>query len=230
MKTKRGNKNVLFTLLDGEAFDYIGSSDMAFEMKSGKFPVDPTSSRDVAQIKLEHFSHFIELNQLSPHSEVQDKHKLWVHRDGRTDPDAKAQQLEKMLVNSAARTQTIEMRATDKGRPLPPSSLHTFLKENKSLTGVVIANHQNEYTNKYYNSIFDDIQNVNKSSKLVQNLADVSTAVSKTVYQLLTDQSKDSIVANDSLIQELVDCFLVNPSCYLFQFVSSDNSNSKTLD
>ena len=35
MKTK---KNVLFALLNGEAFDYIGSSRMVYDMENGLFP------------------------------------------------------------------------------------------------------------------------------------------------------------------------------------------------
>ena len=42
---KANNKtNVLFALFDGEAFDYIGSSRVVYDMNMGKFPSDPDST------------------------------------------------------------------------------------------------------------------------------------------------------------------------------------------
>ena len=34
----KSKKNVLFALLNGEAFDYIGSSRMVYDMEKGDFP------------------------------------------------------------------------------------------------------------------------------------------------------------------------------------------------
>lgn len=230
IKTKGKNKNIFFALFDGEAFDYIGSSDVAYDMRLGKFPVDPSSDRDMAQIKLSQVSHFIELSQLTPHAVTEGKHKLWVHRDGATKPDETTKKLIDSLISNGGQTPTVEVARTEEDRPLPPSSLHTFLKDDRSLTGVVIANHQKEYTNKYYNSIFDDINNVNQSSKYSQNLADISDLVSKTVYQLLADQPKEAIKPNQTLIEKLIHCYLVDSSCDFFKYITGGTVKSMPLE
>ena len=41
MKT---GKNVMFTLFNGESFDYIGSSKMMYDIQNNKFPEEITSN------------------------------------------------------------------------------------------------------------------------------------------------------------------------------------------
>lgn len=43
----------------------------------------------------------------------------------------------------------ITMFDADQSIRLPPSSLHSFLKTNESIPGVVITDHEREYTNRY---------------------------------------------------------------------------------
>lgn len=63
-------------LLLQEAFDYIGSSRVVFDMQKGVFPALLVNGikEQPAVINLNHISTFIELSQLSPA-------KIWLHTD-----------------------------------------------------------------------------------------------------------------------------------------------------
>ena len=117
------------------------------------------------------------------------------------------------------------MNSISEKQALPPSSLQTFLKNEPSITGIVLTNHRNEYSNKFYNSLNDYFLGINESeSKLSERLTDISTVISKTIYKLLTNQSNDSIKSNETLVEQLLDCYLRSPVCHLFKYVWPDTS------
>jgi nicastrin len=214
---KDKNKNVLFALFDGEAFDYIGSGRTVYDMTVGKFPVDPESDVNRSQIRIEHFSHFIELNQLGFHAN-DSQQKLWIHKN--INSTTSLTKLEEIIKKNAKKTENLDIESVADGAPLPPSSLQSFLKENNKLVGVVIANHEKEFKNKFYNSLFDDINNLNISdSRVTKQLTSIATVISKSIHELLTGNSNDSITANETLVHNLLDCYLNDSSCDLFKYV-----------
>jgi nicastrin len=215
IKSKSKNKNVLFALFDGEAFDYIGSSRAVYDMTVGKFPVDPKDSAiNRSQIRAEHFSHFIELNQLAFHDNQQ-KQILYMHKNLKSTPSL--QQLEDIIERNANETDDLQIKTIADGSPLPPSSLQSFLKHNKEIVGVVIANHEKQYTNKFYNSLYDDYYNLNKTDENVsKRLSIIATVISKSIYEILTGNKRPNITVNETLIDKLLECYLINSACDLF--------------
>jgi len=61
------DNNVLFLLLNGEAYDYIGSSRVVWDMKNGVFPMKPCSSakQEPPPLYLHNIRLFVELGQVS---------------------------------------------------------------------------------------------------------------------------------------------------------------------
>jgi hypothetical protein len=61
------DNNVLFMLLNGESYDYIGSSRVVWDMQHGVFPMKPSSSAkvDPPPLSLQNIALFIELGQIS---------------------------------------------------------------------------------------------------------------------------------------------------------------------
>ena len=222
LKNKTKDRNVLFALFDGEAFDYIGSSRVLYDMKANMFPVDPSGPIDLAQIRSEHFSHFIELSQLASHNN-NETHELWIHKNIGSQKVYEISRLEDILIASVD-SKTLNISKISEDKPLPPASLQTFLKSDGSMAGVVISNHRNEYSNKFYNSFYDDFINVNEtdSQSLAKRLTQISKVVSKSIYQLLTNQTNDSIQPNETLVDQLLECYLKSPVCDLFRYVAPD--------
>jgi nicastrin len=67
------DNNVLFLLLNGEAYDYIGSSRVVWDMKNGVFPMKPSSSaaQEPPPLYLHNIALFVELGQISTLGEKQ---------------------------------------------------------------------------------------------------------------------------------------------------------------
>lgn len=67
------DNNVLFLLLNGESYDYIGSSRVVWDMKNGVFPMKRSSSatREPPALYLHNIALFVELGQISTLGEVQ---------------------------------------------------------------------------------------------------------------------------------------------------------------
>lgn len=57
-------KNVMFMLFNGEAYDYIGSSRMVYDMLNNNFP------NDIIKFNLSHVGLFVELSQIHYDKEV----------------------------------------------------------------------------------------------------------------------------------------------------------------
>ncbi|XP_054719856.1 nicastrin-like [Uloborus diversus] len=217
-------KNILFIIFNGEAFDYIGSSRVVYDMKKNDFPVKILKGirEQPALIKLEHISHFIELSQLAPVEEPIPL--LYVHTDPVSVQQNNVSDAVKHLVDlfksESKRSGSVNVSEAPPDIPLPPASFQSFLKHDKSIPGIVIADHVNEYINRYYNSIFDSNETLDASS-LTDILSEISSAVSGTLYQLLTNEQLDQPVETDkTLVSGLLDCYLQNASCPLFRQIA----------
>ena len=101
----------------------------------------------------------------------------------------------------------VNVATVDSSVPLPPSSFQSFLKKDLDIPGVVITNHEGNYTNRYYNSEWDTPNSI-RMNKLSQHLANVARTVSAAVYEMSTNQPmSSSIQPNISLVncmQEIV--------------------------
>lgn len=130
--------NVIFSLFNGEAFDYIGSSRVAYDLMEGNF-----NSIGGRSLGIEKITAVIELGQLGGAG------KLYMHANNH----------EGNGVIETLRT-TLSLENSTLIDSVPPSSIQSFLAVKPNLTAVVISNHGEEFTNKYYHSLLDDAQRV----------------------------------------------------------------------
>ena len=61
-----------------EAFDYIGSSRIVYDMLRQQFPVKPQSEADPAPISLQNIHSFFEVSQVGLHDNSKE---VWLHTD-----------------------------------------------------------------------------------------------------------------------------------------------------
>lgn len=125
--------NVVFSLLNGESMDYIGSSRLVYDLKEGNF-----RSLGGRLLKFDQISSVIELGQLG-------EGPIYLHASNSQDSP---------LVANLQKRLSAELLVNS----VPPASIQTFLKANSSLPAVVIANHGKAFVNKYYNSLLDDAE------------------------------------------------------------------------
>ena len=213
--------NVLFALFDGEAFDYIGSMKTIYDMLNDRFPVVKTNSSNLAQLKLNHISHFIELNQLAIHDDA--SHSLWIHNDLQGNKPAIS--LTEILLKYSKKYK-LNLNKITQSAPLPPSSVQNFLREDKEIGGIVISNHEKQYTNKFYNSFLDDYDNINRTENIADHLVKVVSVVTASLFELLTGKPCDGAKGVDKgLITNLLECYLNNAACDPFKYVTDPNKH-----
>ncbi|KAH1011834.1 hypothetical protein HUJ04_001115 [Dendroctonus ponderosae] len=173
--------NVLFILFNGETYDYIGSQRLLYDMERGHFPTDlPPNNPILPTIYPENVTLFIELSQLGV-GEATYAHYL--------SADA---WLGKFAANLTRNNPSTVVPLKPTPDSLPPSSLHTFIRGNTSIRGLVLANHQTAYQNRFYNSLFDNSSNIGYryyngseigAGTLQRHIADVATMVAKSVFE-----------------------------------------------
>ncbi|XP_047446095.1 nicastrin isoform X2 [Mugil cephalus] len=221
------NRNILYTFFQGETFDYIGSSRMVYDMQNNDFVVD-----------LDNVHSVLEVGQVGPKSDS----KLWLH----TDPvsrrnDSVNEEVKKLISNlqSAASGGNISVEEPGFSQPLPPSSFQRFLLA-RQIPGVVIENHQRNFTNRYYESMYDNQEYLNLSyppnltpeeqldfvTDTAKSLAEVSTLVARALYtQAGGDEAQlEKINADPQIVSRMLYSFLVRSNNTWFQqLVPSDH-------
>ena len=90
VRTDLTEKNVMFVLFNGEAFDYIGSSRVVYDMQKGQFPQQLKHDVPVqnAPVRLEDIDFFIELSQLG----LVEDGQFYLHTDPVSMKDVQAQE------------------------------------------------------------------------------------------------------------------------------------------
>ena len=120
-------------MLNGEAFDYIGSSRLAYDLKAGSFNAIGGKNLGIDKITA-----VIELGQLGGQ-------ELYLHANNdKNNP----------LIDALKKT--FELNNFTLDNSVPPASIQSFLSVKSNLTAVVLATHGEQFTNKYYHSLLDD--------------------------------------------------------------------------
>ncbi|NXB45608.1 NICA protein, partial [Leucopsar rothschildi] len=213
-------KNVLFIFFQGETFDYIGSSRLVFDMEQEKFP-----------LRLENIGAFLELGQVS----LRNNSVLWMHTDpiSRRNESVDSQVQHLLAVLRASSSSGISLQEPEHSQPLPPSSFQRFLRS-RNIPGVVLSDHQVEFQNRYYQSIYDTAENIGMSypeglspeerlefvTDTAKALTEVGTLLARALFTLAGGTgSTESIQADNKTVTRLLYGFLLNSNNSWFQSV-----------
>ena len=184
---KSGVSNIMFAFLNGESFEYIGSSKMVYDMINSTFPpntnndktevsesesVNKTAENKEAltwpRINLRSLKFVLELGQL----QVKSSSPLYAHMD------TKFNRLDLFdNLSLIAKKHFVQINEADNlERGLPPASLQTILKERRGVPGIFLSNFNQQYSNKYYHSPYDNftllkVYDGNKDKEIVEELA-----------------------------------------------------------
>ncbi|XP_058805891.1 nicastrin isoform X2 [Phymastichus coffea] len=196
--------NIVFSLLNGESMDYIGSSRLAHDLIFEKF--------DALGGKFLHFdqiSSIIELGQLG-------EGDIYLHTNNSNNNP--------IIVN--LQNLRKELNATFMDNSVPPASVQSFLKRDSNMPVVVITNHGRNFTNKYYNGLLDDAEGLgysrNGSERLTASLARVASKLGEELYRIATKGKTppSNYTFVEELVGELLPCYLVSARCPLFRAAS----------
>ncbi|CAG0924771.1 unnamed protein product [Notodromas monacha] len=232
------NEFVHLMLFNGESTEYIGSSKMVYDMENNAFPsvasTDP-SMNAMALMKINHIGRWIELDQVG----TGDPKKLFVHFEPTSQSDAsvnqKTSELKTKLKDAATGSGLVVEEASSGTSGLPPSSLHTFLKKNKKIAGVVLSGYNDRFVNQYYHSFKETPEaTLNYScgtdtvhEDLLNRLETVSTIVAKGLANLLGVAPPAS--PNRDKMAAMLDCYLCDSNCSLFYNISSQRYRPRLM-
>ncbi|XP_052272818.1 nicastrin-like isoform X2 [Dreissena polymorpha] len=229
--------DIMFTFFNGEAFDYIGSDRLVYDMTNMDFP-KPSTKPYLSQIHLNHISHFVEVSQVAH----RDAGKLWLHTDPLTKdkPEVKAQ-LEHLVSLFLEANSSLVARVNN-SNPLPPASVQSFLKAilnqtNLIFPAVVLADHETVYTNKYYNSWLDLRSGINlnytgdsttwydEDTQVATDLTEAADMVAKVLFKLAMNGTlnETTVSANKTTVKHLLYCFLVQANCTILKDIFDED-------
>jgi len=199
-----GVENVLFLLLHGESFQYIGSSRLVHDMKSGSWPGAGNQSIDLTKVKS-----LLELGQLAPRGQTP---QLYLHTQNAAGDMAAA------LQESAG---ALDVKAAT-GAGLPPASAQSFLQERDDLPSLLISNYDRQFSNPMYHSVYDSAAYHNYTGEeggagaVAQHLDRVAAMVAGAVLKLATGQSASNLSSQADLVDSLLQCFTLTANCDMF--------------
>ncbi|XP_061696192.1 nicastrin [Syngnathoides biaculeatus] len=220
------NRTILYAFFQGETFDYIGSSRMVYDMENEQFVVD-----------LDNVHSVLEVGQVGLRADSQ----LWLHSDPVSRRNSSIDDEVKTLVeNVQSAVGTLNVSASEPAfsQPLPPSSFQRFLRS-RAVPGVVLEDHQSEFRNRFYESMYDNAeylsvsypQNMTEEEQLqfvtdtAKAVADVATMVARALYkQAGGDQSQLSgINADAQIVSQMLYSFLIKSNnSWMQQIVPAD--------
>ena len=170
---RNGVENVLFAFLNGESYDYIGSSKMVYDMGNSEFPCVSSSgnatsckrAKDKVKEMVEgkrwpsilpkSIRNYLEVGQVYSRDKKGSDQDLYIHVDSSTGSDTLVGDLKASFRKAEGlRVAT----ASDAARELPPSSVRKFLglTAPKKTPSALLTNFDQSMTNKYYHSLYDD--------------------------------------------------------------------------
>lgn len=130
--------NVVFSILNGESLDYIGSSRLVYDLKENQF-----HGLGEQNLTLDHISGVVELGQFRRN----EKQQIYLH----------ASNYDKFEIVSRLAS---NLSAKILPGSVPPASIQRFLKEKSHMPVVVIASHGGKFDNNFYESMLDDAKRV----------------------------------------------------------------------
>jgi len=221
-----GVSNIMFLLINGEAFENTGSSRLVYDMEHGDFPralnfentgTLANGTQAQATLNLTNIRSLIELGQLSNRF----SNNLYMHTVN--NPAGEVGQFEKFSrLNNLTTKQS-------KRTELPPSSAQTFLTSTPSLHTVFLSNFDTTYSNPVYHSVYDTAlyhgynHTLGPTQDIVSHLSKVAVVVAQTVTSLATDQEMEFTTDEVSdLINDLLHCYSVSANCSMFHEANSN--------
>ncbi|DBA90918.1 TPA: hypothetical protein ACH3X1_016125 [Trebouxia sp. C0004] len=218
------SKRLVLTALMGEPWGFMGSKRLLWEMHND---ADTTTG-----LNLDVIEQVLEIGQVG-RAGLPDEQQFSFYAHSQQAP-AFGDPTTLLEALQQASQQTTEVKvdvqpAAASNPGIPPSSLSSFLRVKPSLPGVVLAEHQGPFTNPFYQSRFDTVDNIQSAS-----LAAAAVVLARALHGLAagrgTPQLKVDGVAVQATVTQLIDCLLRDTpglQCLMGQrFLGSQNADT----
>ncbi|WKX91231.1 hypothetical protein Q1695_009790 [Nippostrongylus brasiliensis] len=217
------NRYVISAFFDGESFDYIGSSDAAFDLMNGEFPrkLSGKIKTQLDPIVASQLEAIIEVQQLGSG----DGAHLTAHADGRQFKSGKLDDLLGSL-SAGASVEGGSLKPPTGNARMPPASWHSFYRIEPSIRGVVLAPFGERYIYRRINSMLDFARwNSSQRSAAESEVAIASSALLRAAadHVRLDDGQKLAIRIDKEFIKKLFECFVYSSDWFSCEYLNRIN-------
>eukprot|EP00457_Paulinella_chromatophora_P003187 gb/GEZN01003193.1/.p1 GENE.gb/GEZN01003193.1/~~gb/GEZN01003193.1/.p1 ORF type:complete len:665 (+),score=84.46 gb/GEZN01003193.1/:94-2088(+) len=217
---------IAIALFTGEQWGYLGSRKFVEDVTSFKCDKNGTSGTlqycqqpyrpdlTFTNVSLNNVRRILELNQVA----IDSSNKVYMHYESGNSNADMAQfaadiQTVASTLNQNGGGYTVSTGSNNNEWGLPPSSSQAFVKERNDMPAIVLTDHAQAYSNKYYQSELDKINN-----QQVLNLCNVATLTARVLYKSAGGvDNSNNINANCTLLAEMFNCWTNDFACDLFQ-------------
>ncbi|KAE9421747.1 hypothetical protein Angca_007261 [Angiostrongylus cantonensis] len=217
------DRHVIIAFFDGESFDYIGSSDVSYDMMKGEFPRKPRSDikTQLDPIITSQLDGLIELQQLG----TGNGRELNAHADG---SQVRSRELKEILssLSQGAKTAGGELVLPTVDSKMPPSSWYSFERSSPSIRGIVLAPFRKKYEYSRINSMLDRVQwNATQRSTAFSEVIIAASAVLRAAmdHVRLPAAQKPTIKIDSEFVQSLFECFIDSSDWFSCEFFNRIN-------
>ncbi|KAK6731736.1 hypothetical protein RB195_007915 [Necator americanus] len=218
------NRHVIVAFFDGESFDYIGSSDTAYDMINGEFPRKLRSDlkAQLDPIIAAQLDSIVEVQQLGTGDGTG---SLYAGADGKQYEQGKLDDLLKSLTDGAIAAGGSLVAPTKKSR-MPPASWHSFARIAPSTRGVVLAPFRDEYNYRRINSILDRAQwtSGQRSAAITEIVIAARAMLNAAADHVGLDTAqKMALDIDKDFVSSLFECFIDEPDWFRCDFFKRIN-------
>uniref|UniRef100_A0A7I4XZ02 Nicastrin n=1 Tax=Haemonchus contortus TaxID=6289 RepID=A0A7I4XZ02_HAECO len=208
------NRHVIAAFFDGESFDYIGSSDAAYDLMKGEFPrkLSDKFKEQLDPIVASQLEAIIEVQQLG----IGDGMKLFAHADGQQFHRGELEDVLAALSAGAIAAGGAVLPPSENSR-MPPSSWHPFFRIASSIRGIVLAPFQEKYEYRRINSMLDRAHwNSTQRSIAISQVTIAASALVRAAgdHVQLDIGQKLALQVDKEFINTLFECFIDSPDWF----------------
>jgi len=212
-----GVENILFLLLHGESFDYMGSSRLVYDMARDAFPYNISQAEEEnrflangtqPRLTLAKVRFWLELGQLAPTGGSE----VFLHSSGDTGGVTRA-----LLAHRGG------LKVSTSTSPhLPPSSATSL---QGATPAVVVTNFDRQYSEGMFHSIYDSAAyhgynfSLGEGQAVVAHLTQVAAMVAAAVLEV-AGVEVEAAAPQAKLVNELLHCYTLTANCTMFHEAS----------
>eukprot|EP01113_Clastostelium_recurvatum_P029286 TRINITY_DN3531_c0_g1_i6.p1 TRINITY_DN3531_c0_g1~~TRINITY_DN3531_c0_g1_i6.p1 ORF type:complete len:715 (-),score=165.08 TRINITY_DN3531_c0_g1_i6:47-2191(-) len=239
--------NLMFAFWGAESYGYSGTrrfvqdiTQFHCEEEDGKGGCTTPfkSSLEFTKIKLGSILSMIELNQIGHPVMANGQPTLYLHQEKDGESDTLSQKLMQVSNNHNAGSPVAftPVSRTSPTPGVPPSSTMSFLSKSK-IPAIVITDHEEAYTNKYYHSSYDTSDTINTtalcaSATLITRTLLMQANNGNPIIPLLANAthpypytvSVDDLSLSCNLIDQLFNCLATSFDCPLVKTVLASSN------
>eukprot|EP01102_Stenamoeba_stenopodia_P013493 TRINITY_DN4389_c0_g1_i1.p1 TRINITY_DN4389_c0_g1~~TRINITY_DN4389_c0_g1_i1.p1 ORF type:complete len:708 (-),score=169.18 TRINITY_DN4389_c0_g1_i1:53-2176(-) len=220
-------RKIMFALFEGEGYGYIGSKRFVRDVVSRPSSFN-TNSFNASRL-FDPLTLFSQLYAIVNPNQIglttNGNETVYVHSEDSSKTNFIFDALKNASLGMDMTVELVDVSANN--NEIPPSSVMSFLVQDRTIPSVVLTDHSGPYQNKYFGSRFDNVDNIDYNM-----VCDAATLLTRTLFLLSTSSYVDPsfLQANCTFVNTVLDCFLKDNNCSLLHEFDLDSGGPSKIE